>query len=64
MTNFREKINAHLPIVLQSLSTISFVVIALASLCGSQSLKKLVENHQVGHSPHSHAEHLMKNKSR
>tara|TARA_B100000700_G_scaffold270009_1_gene311830 strand:- start:244 stop:414 length:171 start_codon:yes stop_codon:yes gene_type:complete len=41
MTSLREKINSHLPIVLQLLSTASLVVIALAAICGSQSLKKL-----------------------
>ena len=41
MTTFRERINSHLPIVLQLLSTASLVVIALSAICGSQSLKKL-----------------------
>tara|TARA_Y100001968_G_C19071620_1_gene578664 strand:- start:41 stop:238 length:198 start_codon:yes stop_codon:yes gene_type:complete len=41
MTTIREKINSHLPIVLQFLSTASLVVIALSAICGSQSLKKL-----------------------
>ncbi len=41
MTTFRERINSHLPIVLQLLSTASLVVIAFSAICGSQSLKKL-----------------------
>ena len=47
MPGFRDKVNSHLPIVLQSLSTISLVVLALCALCGSQSLKKLAEAHSI-----------------
>ncbi len=45
MTNLRERVNAHLPIVLQVLSTVSLVIIAMSAICGSQSLKKLSESH-------------------
>ena len=41
MSTLRDRINAHLPIVLQLLSTASLVVIALSAVCGSQSLKEL-----------------------
>ncbi len=41
MPTFRERINSHLPIVLQLVSTASLVVIAFSAVCGSQSLKKL-----------------------
>tara|TARA_Y100001968_G_scaffold332616_1_gene391486 strand:+ start:2406 stop:2645 length:240 start_codon:yes stop_codon:yes gene_type:complete len=47
MPTIRERINAHLPIVLQFLSTTSLVVIALTAICGSQSLKKISEAHEV-----------------
>ncbi len=46
MTNFRERINSHLPIVLQFLSTASLVVIALSALCGANSLKELSGHHE------------------
>ncbi len=45
MSTIRERINAHLPIVLQLLSTASLVVIALSALCGSQSLKEMAGSH-------------------
>ena len=47
MVGFREKVNSHLPTLLQVLSTISLVVLALCALCGSQSLKKIAEDHSV-----------------
>lgn len=47
MTSIRERINSHLPIVLQFLSTASLVVIALSAICGSQSLKKLSAAHEM-----------------
>ncbi len=47
MTNFRERVNAHLPIVLQFISTLSLVVIALSAICGSKSLKELSESHET-----------------
>ncbi len=47
MTTFRERVNSHLPIVLQFLSTASLVVIALTAICGSQSLKKLAGAHEM-----------------
>ena len=50
MASLRERINAHLPIVLQFISTASLVVLALSALCGSQSLKRLSESHEIqGH---------------
>ncbi len=45
MTSLRERVNAHLPIVLQFISTISLTIIALTAICGSSSLKKLAESH-------------------
>tara|TARA_B100000214_G_C23744766_1_gene524958 strand:+ start:497 stop:670 length:174 start_codon:yes stop_codon:yes gene_type:complete len=50
MTTFREKINSHLPVVLQLLSTASLVVIALSAICGSQSLKKLSSVYEIPNS--------------
>ena len=47
MTTFRERINSHLPIVLQLLSTASLIVIALSAICGSQSLKKLTSANEI-----------------
>jgi len=47
MTTFRERINSHLPVVLQLLSTASLVVIALSAICGSQSLKKMSSAHEM-----------------
>ena len=62
MSNFREKVNSHLPIILQLLSTTSLIVIALSALCGTQSLKKLAgahapsteTNHEMHKNHHSH----------
>ena len=45
MSDFKERVNAHLPIILQLLSTASLVVIALSAICGTNSLKKLAESH-------------------
>lgn len=47
MASFRDRVNAHLPIVLQFLSTASLVVIALSAICGSQSLKQLAGSHEM-----------------
>ncbi len=57
MTTIRERINSHLPIVLQLLSTASLVVIALTAICGSQSLKKLSTAHELPGSVEVHHEH-------
>ncbi len=54
MSQIREKVNAHLPIVLQFISTASLVVLALSAVCGSQSLKKLAESHQIEAPAHFH----------
>ena len=48
MTTLKERINAHLPIALQLLSTLSLVIIALSAICGSQSLKELAGSHATG----------------
>ena len=45
MTTIRDRVNAHLPIVLQVLSTASLIVIALSAICGSKSLKELAQSH-------------------
>ena len=47
MTNLKEKINAHLPIILQLISTTSLAVIALSAICGSKSLKQLAGSHNI-----------------
>ncbi len=47
MGNLRARINSHLPILLQVLSTGSLIVIAISSLCASKSLKKLSESHSI-----------------
>ncbi|WP_320664120.1 hypothetical protein [Prochlorococcus sp. MIT 1223] len=47
MTNFRDKLNTHLPIVLQFISTASLVAIALSAICGTKSLKNLAESHGI-----------------
>ncbi len=57
MTNLRERINSHLPIVLQFLSTASLIVIALSAICGSQSLKKLAGAHELPGSAEMHHDH-------
>ena len=54
MTTLRERINSHLPIVLQLLSTASLVVIALSAICGSQSLKKISSPHELPSSVEVH----------
>ena len=45
MTTIRDRVNAHLPILLQVLSTVSLIVIALSAICGSKSLKELSQSH-------------------
>ena len=45
MTTIRDRVNAHLPIALQVLSTASLIVIALSAICGSKSLKELSQSH-------------------
>ena len=57
MTNLRERINSHLPIVLKLLSTASLVVIALAAICGSQSLKKLSSDYSTSGAVEVHHDH-------
>tara|TARA_Y100001968_G_scaffold255453_1_gene241604 strand:- start:177 stop:350 length:174 start_codon:yes stop_codon:yes gene_type:complete len=57
MSTLRERINSHLPIVLQLLSTASLVVIALSAICGSQSLKKLSSAHEMPGSVEVHHDH-------
>ena len=57
MTSFKERINSHLPIVLQLLSTASLVVIALSAICASQSLKKLSSAHELPVSAEIHHDH-------
>jgi len=47
MTTVRDRINAHLPIVLEVLRTGSLVVIALATICASQSLKQMAGSHEL-----------------
>ena len=59
MESIRERVNAHLPIVLQFLSTASLVVIALSAICGSQSLKKLSGEHDMNHSHQNGNENIM-----
>ena len=60
MATFRDRINAHLPIVLQFLSTASLDVIAVSAICGTQSLKKLSEFHELKGAGQLHQGHLMK----
>lgn len=47
MTTVRDRINAHLPIVLEVLRTGSLVVIALSTICASQSLKQMAGGHDA-----------------
>ena len=51
MTSIRDRVNAHLPIVLQFLSSASLVAIAMSSICASQSLKEIAGSHEVSN-PH------------
>ena len=57
MTSIRERINSHLPIVLQFLSTASLVVLAACAICGSKSLKELAGSHDLGGSVELHKGH-------
>ena len=41
MTNVRDRINAHLPVVLKVVNTVALVVIALSSVCAADSLKEM-----------------------
>ncbi len=60
MTSFRDRVNAHLPIVLQVVSTASLFVIALSAICGSQSLKSLSESLEMRRPGQIHNGHLIK----
>ncbi len=57
MTTFRDRVNAHLPIVLQFISTASLVVLALSAICGARSLRGLVEAHEMPELPSMHKGH-------
>ncbi len=59
MTSFRDRVNAHLPIVLQFISTASLVVIALSAICGSKSLKQLASNHEIQDAGQMHKGDMM-----
>ncbi len=59
MASFRDRVNAHLPIVLQFLSTASLVVIALSAICGSKSLKQLAGSHEMKGASQMHKGHMM-----
>ena len=63
MTTFRERINSHLPIVLQLISTASLVLIALSAICGSQSLKKLSSAHEMPGLVEVHHDHWQSDSS-
>ena len=52
MASFRDKVNSHLPIVLQTISTFSLLILAICAVCGSKSLKRLAEGHSIGSSDH------------
>ena len=41
MSNVRDRINAHLPVVLKLVNTVALVVIALSSVCAADSLKEM-----------------------
>ena len=41
MSKVRDRINAHLPVVLKVVNTVALVVIALSSVCASDSLKEM-----------------------
>ncbi len=58
MTSFRDRVNSHLPILLQVISTLSLAVLAASALCGSQSLKKLVTAHELSSSENAHVTHI------
>ena len=41
MSNVRDRINAHLPVVLKVVNTVALVVIAFSSVCAADSLKEM-----------------------
>ena len=41
MSNVRDRINEHLPVVLKVVNTVALVVIALSSVCAADSLKDM-----------------------
>ena len=41
MSNVRDRINAHLPVVLKLVNTVALVVIALSSVCAADPLKEM-----------------------
>ncbi len=58
MTTIRERINLHLPIALQLLSTASLIVIAISAICGSKSLKELAGSHDIKSIDTIHQKHM------
>ena len=41
MSNVRDMVNTHLPVVLKIVNTVAFVAIALSSVCAADSLKEM-----------------------
>ena len=41
MSNVRDMVNTHLPVVLKVVNTVALVVIALSSVCAADSLKEM-----------------------
>ena len=41
MSNVRDMVNTHFPVVLNVVNTVALVVIALSSLCAADSLKEM-----------------------
>ena len=41
MSNARDMVNTHLPVVLKVVNTVALIVIALSSVCAADSLKEM-----------------------
>ena len=41
MSNVRDMVNTHVPVVLKVVNTVALVVIALSSVCAADSLKEM-----------------------
>ncbi|KGG15028.1 putative protein family PM-10 [Prochlorococcus sp. MIT 0602] len=58
MSSFRDKLNVHLPIALQLISSLSLVILALCAICASKSLKSIAETHSTESASIIHGEHI------
>ncbi|AAP99762.1 MULTISPECIES: hypothetical protein [Prochlorococcus] len=60
MTSLRERLNAHFSIGLQFISTISLLILAITAVCGSRSLKRIADSHEIYPTENVHENQIIK----